>query len=163
MKSGGPVNPVSPQRAAERDTYDDLRDRLLRGPCQVCGPLRAAAAELLADGTIDYEIRLTCGGRATELHHRRKRSSAGALTNPANVLGSCHDGNMAVEAYPLIAKHAGMVVRHGHPEWEALSARAWRKAQLVKIVNVGNLLPSASLSDPPGTVSARPPAGPDPF
>lgn len=85
-----------------------------------------AAEKLLAEGTIDRPLRLACGGAATELHHRRKRSSAGSLANPDNVLPSCHDGNMAVEAHGVVAKEAGVVVRPGHPEWDSLSARAWR-------------------------------------
>ena len=90
--------------------------------------MHAAAADLLATGQIQRPLALRCGGRATELHHRRKRSSAGAKANPANVVPSCHDGNMAVEDHPLVARAAGMVVREGDAEWDALSTRAWRLA-----------------------------------
>lgn len=148
MNSGGPVNPVSARRSAEQEDYDQLRHRLLPGPCQVCGPLRAAAAEL------GRPIPLLCAGTAFELHHRRKRSSAGALTNPANVLRSCNTGNLAIEDHPVAAKKAGLVVRPGHPEWEALSARAWRLAQL-------DQPPPAD--PPPRPQRDRHPCEPDPF
>lgn len=155
MKSGGPLPPVSPQRASERDAYQALRDELLGGPCQVCGPLRAADAEL--DDPDLVPVRVTCTRTSTELHHRRKLSSSGAYTNPANVVPSCHNGNQAVERYPVQAKAAGLAVRPGHPDWDALSARAWRMAQLLADPK------PEPVSPPAATVSARPPAGPDPF
>lgn len=114
----------APARASEDAAYSALRALLVPGPCEVCPPLIAAGLEL------DRPVRLTCGRIGTELHHRRKRSSSGALANRDNVVVSCHDGNMAVEQYPVQAEHAGLVVREGHPEWDALSARTWRKAQL---------------------------------
>lgn len=154
MKTGGPLPAVSPQRASEADAYTAMRDELLGGHCQVCGPLLAADAEL-ADTPGLARVRLTCGGPSTELHHRRKLSSSGARTNPANVVPSCHDGNMAVEHYPIQAKHAGLAVRQGHPDWEALSSRAWRLAQLL------------AEPEPPPPARVTPPpqaqAGPDPF
>lgn len=156
MKTGGPVKPVADRRAIENEEYEQLRARLLPGPCKVCGPLLAADAELAIEQPDLIRVRVRCDGTATELHHRRKRSSAGAYTNPANVVPSCHAGNMAVEHYPIHARHAGLAIRPGHPEWEALSARAWRKAKLL-------VDEPAPLSPPPCTVSARPPAGPDPF
>lgn len=61
------------------------------------------------------------------LHHVRKRSAAGALMNPANVLASCSACNAGwVEDNPLLAHEAGLVVREGDPEWDALGARVWR-------------------------------------
>jgi hypothetical protein len=87
----------------------------------VCQPLIAAAA------TMDVDLRLRCGRWATEMHHRRKRSSSGALAHPDNVVPSCHDGNMAVEDWPLVARRAGLVLREGDPDWDRLSARTWRK------------------------------------
>jgi hypothetical protein len=114
----------APARAGEDRAYAALRAELLPGPCEVCAPL-IAAGEALTE-----PVRLECAGRATELHHRRKRSSSGALANRDNVVRSCHDGNMAVEHYPVQAEHAGLVVREGHPEWDALSSRTWRLAQL---------------------------------
>lgn len=163
MKTGGPVNPVADRRATENEEYEQLRRRLLPGPCQVCAALLDADAELAAEGVeLPARVSLSCTRDATELHHRRKRSSAGALTNPANVLRSCFNGNQAVERYPIQAKHAGLAIRPGHPEWESLSARAWRKAQLLESDHQ-RPPPCDPLSDPPGTVSARPPAGPDPF
>lgn len=120
----------SPRHADEDEAYRQLRAQLLGQPCQVCPPLLEAARQMLERGAITRPLELTCGGRSTECHHRRKRSSAGALAEPANVVASCHDGNMAVEAHPLVALEAGLVVREGHPEWDALSARTWRLAQL---------------------------------
>lgn len=86
--------------------------------------MHAAAAAL------GRELHLVCGRWSTELHHRRKRSSAGALAHEDNVVPCCHDGNMAVEDQPLIAREAGLVVREGDDDWERLSSRAWRKARL---------------------------------
>ena len=57
---------------------------------------------------------------------RGKRSSSGALALRGNVVRVCHACNMAVEAYPEVARKAGLVLREGDPEWEAMSARAWR-------------------------------------
>lgn len=86
--------------------------------------MHAAAARL------EVPLRLVCGGRATELHHRRKRSSSGAIAHRDNVVPSCHDGNMTVEDQPLVAREAGMVLREGDDDWERFSARLWRKANL---------------------------------
>ena len=66
-------------------------------------------------------------GEAYRPPHLRKRSSAGALANPANVVPVCHACNMAIEDHPAAARAAGLVVREGDPEWEALSARTWRQ------------------------------------
>lgn len=113
----------APARANEDRAYRALRDWLLPGTCELCPRMHAAARHL------GEPLHLECGQRATELHHRRKRSSAGALAHPDNVVPCCHDGNMAVEDHPTIALHAGLVIREGHPDWDRLSARAWRKAQ----------------------------------
>lgn len=106
----------SPNRASEDEAYAALRHELIPGRCQVCPRLA------------QHGLVIECAGTGYELHHRRKRSSAGALANRDNVLVSCHDGNMAVEDHPTIARAAGLVIREGDDEWEALSARAWRKA-----------------------------------
>lgn len=118
------------RHASEDEAYKQLRLQLLGGSCEVCGPMLAASADLVASGEIAAPIRLRCTRVATEIHHRRKRSSAGALAHRDNATPSCHDGNMAVEHYPLVARAAGMVLREGDPDWERLSSRAWRKAQL---------------------------------
>lgn len=120
----------APARANEDRAYAALRQELLGGACEVCPPLFAAADRLAAQGVLLAPLQLTCGGRATEIHHRRKRSSSGAIAHRDNCVPSCHDGNMAVEAHPTVAREAAMVLREGDPEWEALSVRAWRKAQL---------------------------------
>lgn len=111
------------RHASEDQAYRDLRARLLGGPCEVCPAMHAAAARL------ERTITLVCAGRSTELNHRRKRSSAGALANPDNVQPCCHAGNQAVEHWPEVAHEAGTVVREDDPEWDALGARAWRLAQ----------------------------------
>lgn len=113
----------APRHASEDQAYRDLRQQLLGGACELCTLMFEAARRL------GRPLRLSCGGRASELHHRRKRSSAGALANRDNVVPCCHDGNQAVEAEPAIAREAGLVVREGDPEWDALSSRAWRLAQ----------------------------------
>lgn len=106
----------APGRAAEDRAYAALRAELLPGTCEVCPPLEAAGVEVPRSPHL-----------GTELHHRRKRSAAGALPERGNVLVSCHTGNMLVEEYPLQAHAAGVVLREGDPEWEAMSARTWRK------------------------------------
>lgn len=92
--------------------------------------MNAAAQRMLDAGAITTWRTLRCLGRSTELHHRRKRSSAGALAHRDNAVPACHDGNMAVEDHPLVAREARMVLREGDPEWDEFSARTWRKAQL---------------------------------
>lgn len=107
------------RHADEDEAYRLLRWQLLPGPC-LAGPKLAELNLVLAG---------RCTKDATELHHLRKRSSAGALANPANVVPVCHACNMAIEDYPVAARAAGLVVREGDPEWEALSARSWRQQQ----------------------------------
>ena len=102
-------------RQAEDEAYAQLRAELLPGPCGVCPRLA------------DHGLVLPCSGTGHELHHRRKRSSAGALAERRNVVVSCHAGNMAVEDHPGIARDAGLVLREGDPDWAAMSARRWRK------------------------------------
>lgn len=101
------------RHADEDEAYRLLRWRLIPGPCE-------AGPKLQTVNVYD------CTHHATELHHLRKRSAAGALANPANVVPVCHACNMAIEDYPVAARAAGLVVREGDPEWEALSARTWR-------------------------------------
>ena len=112
-----PVAQRSPKRVTEQAEYDALRDHLLPPgaivPCAI-GPRFAA------------EGVYCCTEVAAELNHRRKRSSSGALANPANVEVCCHECNMEVERQPRVAEKIGAVIRPGNPEWDALSARAWR-------------------------------------
>lgn len=108
------LSPESERRAAEAEEYAALRATLLPAPC--------GAGLALAKLGLGF-----CTREATELHHRRKRSSAGALAHPGNVIPVCHSCNMAIEDYPAEARAAGLVVREGDPEWDRLSARAWRE------------------------------------
>lgn len=108
-------------RAAEERAYRELRAWLLPGQCEVCALLERAGV------TTSYGSRPHYGG---ELHHRRKRSSSGALAERGNVLISCHEGNALVERYAERARSIGsqLVLREGDAEWEAMSKRAWRLA-----------------------------------
>ena len=118
-----PVKRQATRRVSEEAEYRKLRVRLLKldeprvmVPC-VAGPKLAAVGIL------------GCTGVATELHHLRKRGAAGALANPANVVTVCHTCNtVSIENYPIRAQEVGLVIREGHPLWDGLSARAWRKA-----------------------------------
>jgi hypothetical protein len=124
------VRTRAPRHASEDEQYRQLRRQLLPGVCVVCPAMHEAERRLLAEGvTLAKPLVLVCERTATELNHRRKRSSAGALANPANVEPCCHAGNMAVEEWPEIAKEAGCVIRSDSPEWDELGARAWRLAQ----------------------------------
>lgn len=85
--------------------------------CEVC-PILAAA-----------HIPTLCGRHISGFHERRKSSAAGSRENPANLLAACSWGNGFIEDEPeLVRERTGdaLVVREGDPEWEALSARAWR-------------------------------------
>lgn len=113
-------------RADEDAAYRALRHELLPGPCEVCGPLAVAAAEMDAEEGTTTRLP-TCAGTATQLHHLRKRSSSGALAERDNVRRSCHDGNQAVERHPRQAERAGLAIREGHPDWDRFSSRTWRK------------------------------------
>lgn len=108
-------------RAAEERAYSKLRAALLPGKCEVCSWLERAGV------TTTYGSRPHYGG---ELHHRRKRSSSGALAERGNVLVACHEGNALVERYAEQARSLGsvLVLREGDDEWEAMSKRAWRLA-----------------------------------
>jgi hypothetical protein len=106
-------------KADEDRAYRALRAALLPGACEVCARLEAFGVPT-PHGSSPH--------RGDELHHRRKRSASGALAERANVLVSCHEGNMLVEAYPVEAHRADLVVREGDPEWSALSSRTWRLA-----------------------------------
>jgi len=67
-----------------------------------------------------------CGGKISGLHERRKRSSGGSLTNPANLIPACSwcNGQVEDQAGPIRDLTGDMlVVREGDPEWESLSAR----------------------------------------
>lgn len=112
------VRQVSDRRTVEQREYDALRARLLPPgewvPCELGERFASAGFRL-------------CTGQATELNHRRKRSANGALADPANVERSCHACNMLAESEPEVAHALGIVVREGDPEWDALSARAWRR------------------------------------
>lgn len=86
--------------------------------CEVC-PVLAAV-----------DIPVSCSGRIEGLHERRKSSSGGSRSNPANLIPACNIGNGFVEDHPKIVRHltgTRLVVRPGDDEWEALSARAWRR------------------------------------
>lgn len=61
-----------------------------------------------------------CRGRANGLHHRRKKSSQGALMEPDNVLRCCDPCNGWVEDHDARAHKAGLVVREGDPDWDRL-------------------------------------------
>ena len=99
-----------------------------RRPCEVGVVLRSA--RLMRVGS-------TCLGRPSEdgpnegwgFHERRKRSSAGSLINPRNLLWACPRCNGFVEAEPaLMRAHFGtaLVVREGDQEWDGLGKRADR-------------------------------------
>lgn len=86
--------------------------------CEVC-PVLAEA-----------DIPVSCSGRIEGLHERRKSSSGGSRSNPENLIPACNWSNGYVEDQPLITRAltgTQLVVREGDPEWEALSAREWRK------------------------------------
>lgn len=62
-------------------------------------------------------------------HERRKRSSAGSLVNPHNLLWSCPRCNGAVEDHPFVVREATgsmLIVRPGDQEWDRLGKRADR-------------------------------------
>lgn len=112
----------SARRGVEEREYRELRRELLKldDPSAL---VACEAGQLLAEYGIGG-----CTGVATELHHVRKRSSAGALCNPANVKTTCHHCNVfGIENHPKEARLAGLVVREGDPQWDALSSRAWRE------------------------------------
>lgn len=67
-----------------------------------------------------------CRRKPSGLHHLRKRSAAGALTNPANVVACCSPCNSWIEDHPALAYGLRLVVREGDPEWDNLGARVWR-------------------------------------
>lgn len=115
-KKRQPIKPRATRRISEEAEYAALRRELL--------PLRR---EVWCAAMMPYDCGYDCTLWATELHHLRKRSAGGALTNPANVIPVCHDCNMAIEDNPIRARQKGLVVREGDPKWEALSSRAWRK------------------------------------
>lgn len=66
-----------------------------------------------------------CSNKIEGLHERRKRSSGGSLTNPANLIPSCILCNGLIETEPMLVRErlgSALVVREGDPEWESLGA-----------------------------------------
>lgn len=126
----GGLRPVSAQRAKDNRTRAVLTKRILaeRPDCEVCDRLTDA---LHADGHRAEAARIfqACGNRRAEpphadaLHELRKRSSAGSILNKDNCIPACTSGNHAVEKWPIQARAAGLVIREGDPEWDALSVR----------------------------------------
>lgn len=86
--------------------------------CEVCPILQAAG------------IPIRCGGVIGGLHERRKSSSGGSRSAPANTLPACNHGNGFLEDEPALVRErtgTALVVREGDPEFEELGARAWRE------------------------------------
>lgn len=120
---------AGPCRVHGRGTAPAVRSAIeARRPCEVGVVLRSA--RLMRVGS-------TCLGRPSEdgpnegwgFHERRKRSSAGSLINPRNLLWACPRCNGFVEAEPaLMRAHFGtaLVVREGDQEWDGLGKRADR-------------------------------------
>ena len=82
--------------------------------CEVC-PVLAAAG-----------ITSFCSGRIEGLHERRKSSSGGSRSNPANLIPACNIGNGFIECNPAIVRETAgtiLVVREGDDEWEHLGSR----------------------------------------
>lgn len=70
-----------------------------------------------------------CTGRIEGLHERRKRSSAGSLVNPENLIPSCNRCNGFVEEAPAAVRDltgTRLIVREGDPEWPELGSRGDR-------------------------------------
>jgi hypothetical protein len=119
------VRPRTPKRAVEERVYARLRQRILHDqPWCVAGDrIRMKdPGHQCGNGTHP-------GRRATQLHHLRKRSSAGSLTNPDNVEPVCGWCNEWIEDHPNQAHALRLVVRPGDDAWERLGARASRAAR----------------------------------
>lgn len=121
-KARPPVKVRATRRISEERAYAKLRAEMLpANDPKFC----EAGWRLAAEG-----VEVRCTATATQLHHLRKRSSSGALANPANVVRTCGWCNTeGIEGHPVEAEAAGLVLREGHPDWEAMSAREWRKGQ----------------------------------
>lgn len=109
-------------RSARRRVIEDAE-----GACQVRPVLIAALRDdwdpLAYDDAVEVEKALRrCTFQAQGVHERRKRSSGGSLSTPANLMAACNRCNDWVEDRPLIAHRLGLVVRPGDPEWEELGA-----------------------------------------
>lgn len=116
------MNLRSQRRIEEDDEYRWFKDQKLfrYRRCQV-GP---------AIAVVDPSWR-GCLVWSTELHHLRKLSSAGVRVSDANTLASCNPCNAGwVEDNPVLAHRAGLVVRPGDPEWDALGVRVNRLDRL---------------------------------
>lgn len=91
-------------------------------PCDVREQL---AGMLLFAGHPDAarQVRDRCDREAANWHERRKCSSGGSRLNRDNFVAACQPCNSLIEEWPIEAHAAGLVVREGDPEWEALSKR----------------------------------------
>lgn len=105
LNSRRALRPKSKKRQSLATEYAKLRERLVEHPSARCA---------------------ICGGRPTDLHHRREMSMGGAYTNPANVVPLCRSDHDAVHADPAGSAAKGWLVTEGHPEFESLGARIWR-------------------------------------
>lgn len=108
------MRPRSPRHAITDEVYEWLRAVMLPGRCRTC--------PALAEQIPGYQ---PCGGLGTELHHLRKRSSAGAIANPRNVVPTCRAGNRAVEDHPEASHLAGLAIRECCDDYETLGRRVW--------------------------------------
>lgn len=115
-----PLRPVSNRKTRAKA---DRRAMMAPAPCEV-GPTFLFASRddrwEIADRKTMDAIVANCNGRTSGKHERRKRSSQGSLTNPANLMDCCSPCNVAIEDQPRIAHMLGLVVRPGDPEWTEL-------------------------------------------
>lgn len=64
-----------------------------------------------------FGITVACKWRATEVHHRRERSSGGAhcLRNLLPCCAACHQW---IHAHPAKARPLGLLIREGDADWD---------------------------------------------
>lgn len=89
-----PIKRRSPKKAAADREYSKFRAWFLDGRCDVCNQNPAA-----------------------DIHHRRRRSQGGGLTNPMNCVRICQACHDWVHRNPEKAHDAGWLLRHGDDDW----------------------------------------------
>jgi hypothetical protein len=110
---------------ASRSTKRSKLMRTVRAPAvsdMVEAGVQCQVGIILAAAGLASRCTLTVQG----LHERRKRSSAGSLVNPDNLLGSCNRCNDRCEEEPALVRRltgTQLIVREGDDEWESLGSR----------------------------------------
>ena len=123
MKRGSSEMARTPVKARSAKRSQVMRDD--RVP-MIKALVEAGVGCLIGPVLAEEGIHPGCTGEITGMHERRKRSSAGSLVNPENLIPACSICNSWVEDEAGLARElfgTALVVREGDEQWVRLSKR----------------------------------------